>query len=321
MSLDFVASRTGKKVLESHLFYDCSNNNLSILCFSGNFTGNWVVMTGHNNFVSSACIINPTERHPSGLILTGSNDNHICVYNPGEVEPVQKFKAHENTVCSLKLSTVDGNSFFSSSWDISAKLWNSNNLTKPERTYVGHSAAVWCVADLTNGSVVTGSADKTVIVYLREGKVLHKLEGHTDCVRDIAVVKDNGFLSCANDAVIKYWNGVSGECLGNYYGHSNYIYSISATLDGHLVASSGEDKTVRVWKNGEADQVIDLPAQSIWAVKLLPNEDIVCGASDSLVRIFTSNPERYADAETMQKFEEAVASSKKNPEEELGLKK
>ncbi|XP_058792749.1 phospholipase A-2-activating protein isoform X2 [Phymastichus coffea] len=284
----------------------------------GQFTGNSVVMKGHNNFVSSVCILSSTAQYPNGLIITGSNDSNICMYNPGDVEPVQKFKAHENTVCALKSSS--GNSFLSSSWDITAKLWNSSNVAKPEHTYIGHTAAVWCVADLPNGSIVTGSADKNVIVYLRNGEILHKLEGHTDCVRDIAIVKDNEFLTCANDAVIKHWNAFTGDCLGNYYGHSNYIYSVSAFLDGHLVASSGEDKTVKVWRDGKVDQTIELPARSVWCVRLLPNQDIVCGASDNLVRIFTADPERYADSETMQKFEETVANSMKIVEEELGLK-
>lgn len=264
-------------------------------------------MKGHTNFVSSVCIINPSQKHPKGLIVTGSNDSHIFLYNPGEAEPTRKIKAHENTVCCLKTSNVDGESFFSSSWDISAKLWSVDRPEMPKLTLLGHSAAVWCVSDLPNGSIVTGAADKTVIVYLRDSKILHKLKGHTDCVRDIVVVNENEFLTCANDAIIKHWSAVTGDCLGNFYGHTNYIYSLSAVPGGSLVVSSGEDKTIRVWLNGEVDQTITLPAQSVWCVNLLPNRDIACGASDGVVRIFTACPERYADAEAMQKFEESVA--------------
>lgn len=280
-----------------------------------------VKMTGHDNYVSSVCIINPTQKNPKGFIVTGSHDNHICVYIPGETEPVHKVKAHENAVCCLKSSNLDNESFLSSSWDISAKLWSLNDLGKPQVTYLGHSAAVWCVADLPNSSVVTGSADKTVIIFTRDGKILHKLNEHTDVVRDISVIKDDEFLTCANDATIKHWNAVSGNCLGNFYGHTNYIYSISAFPGGSLAVSSGEDKTIRVWVNGEVDQTISLPAQSVWCVRLLPNEDIACGTSDGVVRIFTSNAERYADSETLQKFEESVANTDQSREENLGLKK
>lgn len=42
--------------------------------------------------------------------------------------------------------------------------------------------------------------------------------------------------------------------------------------------STGEDRTVRIWKDGECAQTIRLPAQSVWCGCVLPNRDIVIGA-------------------------------------------
>lgn len=50
--------------------------------------------------------------------------------------------------------------------------------------------------------------------------------GHEDCVRGLAILSETQFLSCANDASIRRWQ-ITGECLEVYYGHTNYIYSIS----------------------------------------------------------------------------------------------
>lgn len=50
--------------------------------------------------------------------------------------------------------------------------------------------------------------------------------GHKDCVRGLAILSETEFLSCANDASIRRWQ-ITGECLEVYYGHTNYIYSIS----------------------------------------------------------------------------------------------
>lgn len=50
--------------------------------------------------------------------------------------------------------------------------------------------------------------------------------GHEDCVRGLAILSETEFLSCANDASIRRWQ-ITGECLEVYYGHTNYIYSIS----------------------------------------------------------------------------------------------
>lgn len=51
-------------------------------------------------------------------------------------------------------------------------------------------------------------------------------KGHEDCVRGLAILSETEFLSCANDASVRRWQ-ISGECLQVYYGHTNYIYSIS----------------------------------------------------------------------------------------------
>ncbi|XP_043269766.1 phospholipase A-2-activating protein [Venturia canescens] len=265
------------------------------------------ILKGHKNFVSSVCAINPSEAYPKGLVVTGSNDNHICVYVLGEVEPVERFQAHENTVCNLHCGHVNG-TFLSSSWDLSAKLWQLEDLGKPSKTFVGHTAAVWCVIDLPNGSVVTGSADKTVIVWNRNTcSVVHTLTGHTDCVRGAVPISDDEFLTCANDATVRHWNSKSGTCLGEFTGHENYIYSIAATVGGNLVVTSGEDRTLRVWKNGVIDDIVAVPAQSVWCCEFLSNGDIVAGSSDCAVRIFTANKERYAHPAAMQAFEEEVA--------------
>ena len=50
--------------------------------------------------------------------------------------------------------------------------------------------------------------------------------GHDDCVRGLAWLNDQIFLSCSNDASIRKWN-LEGKCLDEYYGHKNYIYSIA----------------------------------------------------------------------------------------------
>lgn len=51
-------------------------------------------------------------------------------------------------------------------------------------------------------------------------------KGHEDCVRGLAILSEMEFLSCANDASVRRWH-ISGKCLQVYYGHTNYIYSIS----------------------------------------------------------------------------------------------
>lgn len=48
-------------------------------------------------------------------------------------------------------------------------------------------------------------------------------------------------------------------------------------MTNSLVVTGGEDRYLNVWQSSE-QQVILQPAQSIWAVAILPNTDIVIGS-------------------------------------------
>jgi len=184
-------------------------------------------------------------------------------------------------------------------------------------TLTGHELAVWCVAILPGvGVMVTGSADKTLRLW-RTGKCEQILRGHTDAVRGIAIISAEEFLSCSNDATVRRWNP-SGECLGTYYGHENFIYSISLLPNGKDWVTSGEDRTVRVWKNNEVSQTIYHPAISVWSVCCLPNGDIASGASDGVIRVFSADSGRYASQEIQEIFEAELSKLALAAQQELG---
>lgn len=105
--------------------------------------------------------------------------------------------------------------------------------------------------------------------------------------------------------------------MSELHGHEAYIYSLASTPTGELV-SSGEDRTVRVWKGNECIQTITHPAISVWTVAVCPeNGDIVSGASDNVVRVFTRDTGRAADAETTKNFEGSVKESS-IPQQQVG---
>jgi phospholipase A-2-activating protein len=124
------------------------------------------------------------------------------------------------------------------------------------------------------------------------------------------------FASASNDGIIRLWT-INGKQLGELHGHESFIYSLASTASGEIV-SSGEDRTLRVWKGNECIQTITHPAISVWGVAVCAeNGDIVSGASDRIVRVFTRSPERVADVETTKQFEDSVKDSS-IPQQQLG---
>jgi len=274
---------------------------------------------GHSNFVVCVCVLPPYDGQPLGLILTGSNDRCICAFTPNSSKPLFVLKGHTNTVCSLAAG-LNENTVLSASWDETACVWKLDGSTNPLITLSGHQSAVWSAIQLGSGDIITGSADKTIKVWNKDGLIQHTLTGHTDCVRGLAATSGNEFLSCANDATVRHWNATVGTCLSTFYGHSNYIYSVSV-LPGAGVDSfvtSGEDRTIRIWEMGECQQTITLPAQSVWSVAYLQNGDVVAGSSDGIVRVFSADPKRQADPSLQQQFAEEVANISTAAQQELG---
>jgi hypothetical protein len=52
-----------------------------------------------------------------------------------------------------------------------------------------------------------------------------------------------------------------------------------AVLQGGGFVTAGEDQALIVWKDdGDHEQKIKIPAQSVWAVICLPNGDIAAGS-------------------------------------------
>ncbi|XP_059168417.1 phospholipase A-2-activating protein-like [Physella acuta] len=263
-----------------------------------------LVMKGHTNFVSSICVMPPDDNYPQGLIVTGSIDKSILAYRPGEAEPVFKLTGHEGNVCALASGKFGF--LLSGSWDKTARVWLNQ---KCVMVLEGHQMAVWAVGIISGqGVMLTGSADKTIKSW-KAGKCVQTFTGHEDCVRAIAVISEGEFLSCSNDATIRRWAISSGDCLAIYYGHTNYVYCLSILPNGQDFITGGEDRTMRVWRDGKCVQTLYHPCESVWTVCALTNGDIASGSSDGIIRIFTQAPERVANAEILAAHEASLASA------------
>lgn len=168
---------------------------------------------------------------------------------------------------------------------------------------------------------VAACADKHIRVFTRTGKLVRVIKGNTDVVRALCRVPDShpsgaAIASASNDGVIRLWT-LNGKQVGELHGHDSFIYSLASLPSGELI-SSGEDRTVRIWRGNQCVQTITHPAISVWAVgACAENGDIVSGASDRIVRVFSRDKERHADAETLKIFHESIKSSA-IPQQPLG---
>ncbi|KAF7904436.1 hypothetical protein EAF00_001770 [Botryotinia globosa] len=265
-------------------------------------------------FVNTVAYLPPSSQFPDGLVISGGKDTVIEVRQPSK-GPEENAEAlligHSHNICALDVDPA-GRFIISGSWDAEARIWPLGKW-ECESVLRGHEGSVWAVLAIDSETVITACADKLIRVFNTSGKLLRTIRGSADVVRALCRLPKGhpsgaDFASAGNDGVIRLWT-LSGKQVAELHGHENFIYSIASTPSGEII-SSGEDRTLRIWKDRQCIQTVTHPAISVWGVAVCgENGDIVSGASDRVVRVFTKNPERFADAETTTLFEDSVKES------------
>jgi phospholipase A-2-activating protein len=90
--------------------------------------------------------------------------------------PIRELCVFFISVCGLSVGLSD-RTVLSASWDATACVWKLDGSTHPTLTLSGHQAAVWSAIQLPSGDIVTGSADKTIRVWDRDGHFQRTLAG------------------------------------------------------------------------------------------------------------------------------------------------
>ncbi|KAF2151992.1 putative polyubiquitin binding protein [Myriangium duriaei CBS 260.36] len=267
-----------------------------------------------SSFVNSLAFVPPSSHYTNGLIASAGKDTVIDVRQPGSA-PDQNAErlllGHAHNVCTLDAAS-DGRHLVSGGWDKQARVWDIDR-GETVAELKGHDASVWAVLVYDDNHILTGCADQHIRIFHPKGKLLQDIAGLPDVVRALCKLPSNhssgaAFASAGNDQIIRLWT-LDGLEIGQLHGHEAFIYSLGVLPNGDIVSSS-EDRTVRVWRDGACIQTITHPAISVWTVAVCPETgDIATGASDRLVRVFSRDPERQADFETLQAFTESVKAS------------
>ncbi|KAL4586898.1 hypothetical protein LXL04_011546 [Taraxacum kok-saghyz] len=167
---------------------------------------------------------------------------------------------HVDAVSALALST-DGSLIYSGSWDRTFKVWRTTDYRCLESVWNAHDDAINAIAVSHDGYVYTGSADRKIKVWKKDGgenkhKLVDTLEKHKSSVNALALSTGGSVLySGACDRSIIVWEKAGGGGDGRHMvvagalrGHSKAILCITVVAD--IVFSGSADKTIRVWRRG-----------------------------------------------------------------------
>lgn len=259
-------------------------------------------------FVNSVAVV---EASGVQLVAVGGQDGVIYLAEPhasykprGEDFGSFQLIGHQGNVCALHFN----GDLASASWDGTAKIWDLE-LCAVKYDLKGHNASVWDVkiVDAKKEIYLTCSADRSIRKWVKD-KVVATYAAHSDVVRKLLVLPGNKFVLASNDCTLKVLDMELGRVLQTLSGHTSFIYDVALLGNGDLV-STAEDRLVRIWRNGKAQQAITLPCLSVWCAAALENDDIVVGGSDRNLYCFSAARDRQATQEAQERFLAAVRDS------------
>src|SRR5262249_49535054 len=135
--------------------------------------------------------------------------------------------------------------------DFTLHLWD---IEKGEEivSLPGHTARVLGITISSDGKqALSCSQDYPGLVLLwdLEGyRLLHTLRGHFSWARCADFLPDDPCaLTGGNDARLLFWNLGAGVAVKEFKSHTGPVGCITMSRFGRLGASSGWDKTIRVW--------------------------------------------------------------------------
>jgi WD40 repeat protein len=137
------------------------------------------------------------------------------------------------------------------------------------------------------------------------GPMLRILEGHTDCVRAVALSADGKrAVSGSGDNTLRVWDLEGNQVPRILEGHTDEVYGVALSADGKRAVSGSRDFTVRVWDLEGNQPPRILEGHTDWVLAMALSADgkrAVSGSRDSTVLVWDlegNQPSRLLEGHT-----------------------
>ncbi|KAK0530276.1 pre-mRNA cleavage and polyadenylation factor (CPF) complex subunit [Tilletia horrida] len=185
----------------------------------------------------------------SGVWLISSDQNGQIKYYQQNMNNVQAFEGHRESVRALSFSPDDGR-FCSVSDDQTVKVWVFDQ-AREERVMTGHGWDVICCDwHPTKGLIVTGSKDNLVKFWdPRSGSDIGTYHGHKNSVQACRWSPDGNYVATASrDQMVKIYDLRALSDIYTMKGHKKDVCSVAWHPVQHdLLVSGGFDGSLHFW--------------------------------------------------------------------------
>ena len=218
---------------------------------------------------------------PDGLMLaTASPDGTARLWELSGDTPLLTLPGHTNYVTAVAFSP-DGQRLVTASLDRTARIWSLALLPPDGAASLAFSPDGATLA--TGGSGRVRLWDEATGV---AGLVL-PVSDAGELVTAIAFSPDGGRVAAAAGSAATVWDSATGEELASFAGHSDFVGRLAWSPGGDLIATAGDDLTLRVWDAATGEQRYVADDHSDWVRGLAWSTDgatlATCDSSSGVV--------------------------------------
>ncbi|MEZ6070246.1 MAG: c-type cytochrome domain-containing protein [Pirellulales bacterium] len=236
------------------------------------------------------------------LLVAGGGEpglfGEVVVWNTADWSELRRFRGHRDNVYAARVSP-DGKLLATAGYGHDVIIWDFAS-GEQLRTLSGHSGAVFDLAFHPNGRMlVSASADRTAKLWdVQTGERLDTFGQALKELYALALTPDGSTLVTGGvDNRIRVYRisetGVEGTnpLLISRFAHEGAIVRLVYSADGKSLASSAEDRTIKIWDTAEMKERQLLEVQSDVAPALTFSPDgkqLAVGRLDGSLVVYNS---------------------------------
>lgn len=228
----------------------------------------------------------------SRLVAAGGRPGQFGVVQVWDIAKklvVHDLRGHSDSILAADLA-ADGSTLATAGYDRLVKLWDLRT-GREIRTLKEHTDAVFGVAFSPDGKLLaSASADRTIKLWeMPSGARRGTLGDSTAEVYAVVFAPDGkSVIGAGVDRSIRSWTltGDGGKLTRSAFAHDAPIIRLIATGDGTRLASSSEDRTVKLWDLATLQPLRAFEGQGDWPLSIALTPDklrLVVGRYDGSI--------------------------------------
>ncbi len=245
-------------------------------------------LVGHTNWITSLSF------SPNGkYLVSASRDGTIRLWQIDrrtklfKEQPHRIIKDHQAPVLAVRFSPTDS-IFASCGEDVKVRLWQDDGTAFT--TFIGgHDKWITCLCFSPDGKhIVTGSADRTLVIWNINGTPLRTFRGHDSFIEDVDISPSGQLVASASRGrTIKLWD-MEGNLHMILGGHTNKVMGVRFHPDGQSLVSVSSDQTVKIWNiKGVLLETIFAHKGAVHSVTFNKNgETMATGSQDTTIKLW-----------------------------------